>query len=127
MARTCVLSVDDSTPDAGQVVTVSATFHNDGAAVSIVSVASLIAAGQAALYEKMVQNLVGVALPDGSGSPTDTVVTFPVVAFSGQAPSFSLTIDLQAFLSDGANIDATGVALTVSPPTFPGGTFPNDG
>lgn len=122
MARTCVLTASDSTPDSGQEVVITATFSNDSSAVTITSLASLIAAQQAGFWEQMAQQLVGQTLA-ASG---DTAITFPVVFVTGQPPSFVVSVDLQAFLSDGTTIDATGVDLTVSTMTLPGGVFPND-
>lgn len=126
MARTCVLTVDDSTPTSGQDVTVTATFSNDGDAVDIDVVEQLTPAAQAAFLQQMKTALEGRTLAPEDGSPVETAFTFKVVAFNGEQSdkTTTLVLDLQAFLSDGTNINATGVTLTVSPPTLPGDAFP---
>jgi hypothetical protein len=123
MARTCVLSVDDSTPEAGQQVTVTATFSNDSTEVSITGLVPLSPQAFAG-FSGAEEALVGQTLAPDDGSPVETVLTFPVVAAIGQPNSIALTIDFQAILSDGTSIDATGVAITVSPVTLPGDSFP---
>ena len=124
MARTCVLTASDTTPTAGQEVTITATFSNDGDEVDIDSVESLIAVSQAGLFEQMTQKLVGQTLAPDDGSPGETAITFNLVPFTGQPASFTLTIDLAVVLSDATVVNATGVNLTVSPVTLVGGSFP---
>lgn len=129
MARTAAFSIDDSTPTSGQTTTVTLTFVNDGAAVTIASIANKVAGdstahlgdGAAAFLQNAQTALVGATL----GASATTVINFPAVFFSGSSIGTApISVNFTLILSDGAKVVPTAQVVTVSPPTMPGTNFP---
>lgn len=127
MARSAAFTISDDTVTSGQSGTMTLTFTNDSAAVTIVNVSNKVAGDStahlgdaASMFQNARNALVGAVMAAVDNvTPVDTVVTFPVMFFSGSKVAFDVSFNFILELSDGAFVIPTAEVVTVSPPTLP--------
>lgn len=116
MSTSGIISVDQSSVESGQLVTVSVALSG-GTGLTVTGVENAGLPDQAEFIEQMVK-LIGASGTVGG--------SFGARFFTGNAQPETLTIGLYLMMSDGTVCTPSTTTVTVSPVALPGGAWPNE-